>query len=286
MNGWLGLPRLYTTAKDASIFMLTANLQDAMAAESQNLVLEAFNANGSFGQALTADHSFLNKDLAMFYGVPAGSLGSAFVSVPYAGTGRDPGLLATGTILNGYARPGTDSPTQRGHMIRSRLLCQDIPPPPANVDTMLKASTQPETTRDHLIHDHEVGGCSSCHSLMDWIGFAFEHYDGFGRYRTSENGIPVVDTGTIFRDPQGRDVNVTGLSGPGSLSAYLAQNDDVNHCMLRYWTYYTYGSSTWAQDGCTYDAIDAEAQKGNFGLKSALMAILHAPNFTTRVQDR
>ena len=45
----------------------------------------------------------------------------------YAGlTTRDPGLLATGTILNGYARPDTDSPTQRGHLIRSRLLCQNI----------------------------------------------------------------------------------------------------------------------------------------------------------------
>jgi len=286
MNGWLGLPRLYTTAKDATIFVLTKTLQNAMAAESQNLLLEAFNANGSFGSALTADHSFLNKDLAQFYGFPIGNLGPALERVSYAGQSRDPGLLATGAFLNGYARPDADSPTQRGHMVRSRLLCQAVPPPPPNVDTMLKPSTQPETTRDHFINSHEVGACKSCHQQMDWIGFAFENYDAFGRYRTSENGLPVVDTATIFADPQGRDVNVTGVSGPGSLSAYLAASDDVNRCMLRYWTYYAYGSSSWAQDGCTYDAIDAETQRGSFGLKSALMAVLHAPNFTTRVQDK
>jgi hypothetical protein len=286
MNGWLGLPRLYTTAKDATIFVLTKTLEDEMALESQNLLLEAFNANGSFGSALIADHSFLNKDLASFYGLPTGNLGDSFVSVPYAGMSRDPGLLATATFLNGYARPNGDSPTQRGHMVRTRLLCQDIAPPPPNLDTMLKPSTQPETTRDHFINSHEVGVCATCHKQMDWIGFAFENYDEFGRYRSSDNGMPVVDTATVFGDPQGHDVNVTGVSGAGSLSAYLAQSDDVNRCMLRYWAYYAYGSSSWTQDGCTYDAIYGETQKGNFGLKSALLAIVHAQNFTTRVQDQ
>jgi hypothetical protein len=121
---------------------------------------------------------------------------------------------------------------------------------------------------------------------MDWIGFAFENYDGWGRYRTTDNGLPTVDTGTIYTDPEGKDDNITGLSGTGSLAAYLAQSDDVTRCMERYWTYYAYGSSSWSQDSCTYDAIYDESQTNGFGLKSVLMAIIHAPNFTTRVQDQ
>jgi hypothetical protein len=121
---------------------------------------------------------------------------------------------------------------------------------------------------------------------MDWIGFAFENYDGWGRYRTKDNGLPTLDTAIIYADPEGHDDNVTGLSGSGSLSAYLAGSDDVTHCMERYWTYYVYGSSSWSQDGCTYDAVYNESQSNGFGLKSTLMAILHAPNFTTRVQDQ
>ncbi len=285
MNGWLGLPRLYTTAKDATVFALSQSLQDDMATESQDLIVEAFNGAGSIGSVLTADHSFLNQELATYYGISASGLSTTFTAVPYAGTGRDPGLLGTGTILNGYARPGTDSPTQRGHMVRSRMLCQNISPPPPGLDTTFKPSATVETTRDHFINEHEQGQCGSCHKLMDWIGFAFENYDGWGRYRTTDNGLPVVDTATIYGDPQGKDVNVTGLSGAGSLAAYLAQSDDVTHCMMRYWTYFSYGSSTWAQDGCTYDSIYQEAQTNGFALKSVLMAILHAPNFTTRVQD-
>jgi hypothetical protein len=287
MNGWLGLPRLFTTAHDATVYQISATVQNEMQTESQDLIMEAFNGSGTFGSVLTADHSFLNADLAGFYGIPTNGLGTSFTSVKYAGlTSRDPGLLATGTILNGYARPDEDSPTQRGHLVRSRMLCQAISPPPPGLNTTFMPSTTVETTRDHFIKEHEQGGCIGCHKAMDWIGFAFENYDGWGRYRTTDNGLPTDDTAVIYSDPQGNDDNVTGLSGSGSLSAFLAGSDDVTHCMERYWTYYTYGSSSWAQDGCTYDSVYKESQSNGYSLKSTLMAIIHAPTFTTRVQDQ
>ena len=287
MNGWLGLNRLYVTAKDDTVFMLTQALRDDMANESQHLIAEAFNSGGSIGSVLVTDHTFLNAELAKFYGINASGLGTDFKSVPLsASSGRDPGLLATGTILNGYARPDISSPTQRGHLVRTRMLCQTVDPPPPNVDTTLKPSTQVETTRQHFENEHGVGTCKGCHALMDWIGFGFEQYDGFGRYRTTDNGLPIDASVELYADPQGNDVALPGLSGPGSLSEYLAGSDDVQRCMQRYWTYYAYGSSQWKQDACTYDAIYAEAAKGSFALKSVLKAIIHAQNFTSRVQDQ
>ena len=55
--------------------------------------------------------------------------------------------------------------------------------------------------------------------------------------------------------------------------------------MLRYWSYFAYGATSWSQDGCTYDSIYSEASSNSFGLKASLMAIIHAKNFTQRVQD-
>ena len=43
---------------------------------------------------------------------------------------------------------------------------------------------------------------------MDWIGFAFENYDGWGRYRTTDNGLPTDDTATIYSAP-GRGTTTT-----------------------------------------------------------------------------
>lgn len=287
MKGWLGLDRLYTTAKDDTVFKLTQSLRDDMAEEAQSLIVEAFNQGGSLGSLFAADHTFLNKELADFYGFDSSGLGTSFQSVPVPpGAPRDSGLLATGAILNGYARPDASSPTQRGHLVRTRILCQDIGAPPSNLDVTLKPSTMAETTRQHMEREHSVGICYSCHGLMDWVGFGFEHYDAFGRWRDEDNGFPVDDSVTVYSDPEGNDVSLQGLSGPGSLGEYLAGSDDANRCMLRYWSYFAFGSSSWSQDACTYDSIYQEAQAGNFSLKTELMAIIHAANFTSRVKDQ
>ena len=79
---------------------------------------------------------------------------------------------------------------------------------------------------------------------------------------------------------------IDGLSGPQGLQTYLAKSDDVKTCLVRYWSYYAFGSASWAQDGCTYDAIRADAASKSYSLKSVLTAILHSPRFTTRVNDQ
>ena len=287
MTGWLGLDRLYTTAHDDTVLMMSKSVRDAMNMESQSLIMEAFNNGGSLSSVLTADHTFLNTELATFYGLPTTGLSTTMKSVSLAGsTARDPGLLATGTILNGYARPETSSPTQRGHMVRSRMLCQDVNPPPPNLDTTFHPATTTQTTRQRFEQTHDQGACYTCHQFMDWIGFGFEAYDGFGRHRATENGLPVDSSLTVFSDPQGKNVSLTGLTGTNSLASYLAASDDVKRCMMRYWSYYAYGASSWSQDACTYDTIYTEASKGSFGLKASLMAIIHAKNFIQRVQDQ
>ncbi len=288
MTGWLGLDRVYTTAKNDTVFMLTNAMRDNMAAETRSLILEAFDGAGSFSTLLTADHSFLNQDLANYYGLDATGLSTALVSVPFTpNRKRDTGLLAHGTILNGYARPDASSPTQRGHLVRSRILCQAVPPPPANVDATLKPATTAKTTRQHIEGEHSLGACDTCHKLMDPIGFGFEHYDGFGRYRDVENGVPIDASGTLV-DVNARDGSPTfnGLAGPSGLATYLADSDDVRQCLIRYWSYYSYGSPSWTQDACTYNSIYKEAASQGFALRAVLTGIIHAPTFTRRVQDR
>ena len=90
----------------------------------------------------------------------------------------------------------------------------------------------------------------------------------------------------MYSDPAGASPNVNGLIGSTGLASYLGANDAVKKCMQRYWAYFAYGSSSWSQDACTYDAIYQEASSNNFSLKGTLMAIVHAKNFTQRVQDQ
>jgi len=285
-TGWMGLDRLATNAKDNTIFMLTDALRADMMSETTNLVVDTFTNGGTLGDLFSADHSFLNKELATFYGINTNGLGTSFSRVSYPmGGPRDRGILAHGSILNGYARPDISSPTQRGHLVRSRLLCQDVPPPPANLDTKLHAPTSATPTTRAQYEQHVTQSpCDQVHTLMDPIGFGFENYDGFGRYRTTQNGTAIDASNVIYQaGSTGQDLKGANLT---DLGMTLASSNDVKMCGARYWAYYAYGSVSWDQDGCTYDAIRTEAAAGNYSLKSVLKAIIHASHFTTRVQDK
>jgi len=291
MSGWLGLDRLQTTVKDDKVQKLTAEQRADMATETKKFILDIWgaSANNTVGDLFSANYSFLNQNLASYYKLDASGLSTTFSKVTLP-SGRDSGILAQASVLVGYARADLSSPTQRGHLVRSRLLCQDVPPPPPGVDTKFVPNANLKTTREqylagHAAPDHQP--CYSCHRVMDPIGVAFEHYDAFGNYRTTENGEPIDATGTIYSaSAQDGDVAIDGLSGPEGLQTYLAKSENVKKCMVRYWSYYAFGVASWAQDGCTYDAIRTEAASNSYSLKSVLSAILHSPRFTTRVNDQ
>jgi len=113
--------------------------------------------------------------------------------------------------------------------------------------------------------------------VMDRIGFAFENYDVVGRYRTEENGIAVDPSGEIAGDG-------FTFKSLGELNSHLASNENVRDCMVRFMSYFAYGATGWADDGCTHDAITTEAKGSNWSIRGVLTAITHAPHFTTRVQ--
>jgi hypothetical protein len=276
-SGWLGLDRVQTSVKDDTVFKLPQTLRDSMFGETRAFLLDAFNSNAPVGALFSAKDTFLNAELATYYGVTSGApaQGAGFQKVTGGGGAkRDGGLLGQGAILTGWADAGTSSPVLRGKLVRTRLLCQAMPPPPANVDTKLKPSAMAQTTRQHFEQHIQNASCSACHKLMDPIGYGFEHYDAFGRWRDQDNGFPVDATGTISSVKEGTVM----FDGVAQLSTYLAASDDVKQCYARYLAYYAYGKSAWPQDACTYDAIS----KGAGGLRDVLMGVVHAPHFTTR----
>ncbi len=279
MRGWLQLNRLVTSVKDNTVFTLPDELRKDMMSETQALILDtAFTQNGTFSNLLQADYTYVNSGLAAHYGL-GGAGGTELTRVQITPGQRDRGILAHGSFLTGHGGAKLSSPTQRGKMVRTRLLCQPLEPPPPGVDPNVKPLETPATTRETLAN-HTAGTCNGCHKYMDNIGVGFEHYDTFGRWRNDENGLPLDVTGTIIEPPTGSDVN---FSGATELADYLAASEDVKACMVRYWSYYAFGG-TWKEDGCTYEKVQQEAAVDEYRLKSVWLALTRAPHFTRRVQ--
>jgi Protein of unknown function (DUF1592)/Protein of unknown function (DUF1588)/Protein of unknown function (DUF1595)/Protein of unknown function (DUF1585) len=283
MDGWLGLDRVLTTVKDQSVYgALDDNLRQSMYAESRALVIDTmFTQHGTLADLLTADHTFLDQRLAGFYGLAANGGGDS-VRVSLAPAQRDLGILAHASLMTAFSTSTSSSPVQRGKLVRTRLLCQNLPPPPGNLPTALvPPSGQPQTTRQRFEGHDTVQPCAGCHTMIDPVGFAFEQYDGIGQRRTQENGINVDTSGQILSPDGAAPVPLAGFA---DLTTYLAASDQVKQCMVRYWSYYAFASVSWAQDGCTQDAIYQQAAAGGFTLESVLRAIVRSPHFTTRVQ--
>jgi hypothetical protein len=264
MSGWLGLDRLYTNVKDNTMQALTDAQRDQMAAETKKFILDIWG-----GSTMNTVGNLFDRETS---------------------NSHDSGILGQKSILIGYSRSNSSSPTQRGHLVRARLLCQDVPPPPDGLDVKFTQNAQFKTTREQYLNSHAAPDhqpCYGCHRAMDPIGVAFEHYDAFGNYRTDENGVTIDATGTIYSASKADgDVPIDGLSGPQGLQTYLAQSDEVKSCLVRYWSYYAFGSAGWTEDACTYDAIRKEAASQSYSLKSVLMGIIKTKRFTSRVNDQ
>jgi hypothetical protein len=275
VDGWTGIDRVLSTVKDQAVYgRLDDALRRSMYAETRSLFLEVFSGQGGLAELFLADHTFLDQNLAGFYGL--GGTGRITIDPGQ----RDRGLLAHASLLTAFGTANSSSPVQRGKLIRTRFMCETLPPPPGGLATAISPpSGQPQTTRQRFEEHEKNEPCASCHKLMDPVGFAFEGYDGIGQRRSSENGLPIDTSGRVASQSGGADVPLAGLP---DLATYLAESAQAKRCLVRYWSYYAFASVSWAQDGCTQDAIYDDAAAHGFSLESVMRAIVHAPHFTTR----
>ncbi|HEY0715424.1 MAG TPA: DUF1592 domain-containing protein [Polyangia bacterium] len=278
-RGWLGIDRLEAAAKDDTVFPFPPELRRDLVGETEALFTDVFDRNATLKELLTTPVSFVNASLSKYYGINSGAGGAGYIRVMRPVAQRDPGVLGHGSVLATHATGPLSSPVKRGKLIRTRLLCQPLPPPPQDVDTVLEPATASQTTRERYLQHTKDPACAGCHKVMDPIGFGFERYDGFGRRRDTENGVAVDATGTLS-GVGSADIAFNGVS---ELSNALADSQEVKSCLVRYWSYFAYGVASWKEDACTQSTLLEEANKNQFSLKGVLMAIIHSPHFTRRV---
>jgi hypothetical protein len=271
---WLVIDDLATRAKMDPTNQLTDAIRTAMLREPVLMFMNVLRSDAKVSELFTASYTFLDQSLAGYYQL--GGAGGTFQRVELPPGTRARGILGDGALLTRHSLADRSSPTQRGKLVRERLLCEEITPPPANVDTNLPPPMGALTTRQRMKQHTDNPFCSSCHSLIDPVGFAFEHFDGFGRKRDQENGVAIDASGALSGMAEG-DIALDGLD---SLSTYLSNSPQVAKCLVRYISYNAYGI-----DHCSETAIHDDLAASNGSLKSIVMAVIHAPQFTTRSPD-
>ncbi len=174
-------------------------IRDAMVTEVELLLDDiVWTRDADLRELYTADYTYVNGDLAGYYGVNPPASGWKKVTLP--ADQERAGFLSSGAFLARAGHSITTSPTKRGVFIRDRVLCQVVPPPDADVNPSFKQPNpnDPPKTTKQIVEEHmKEKRCAKCHALFDPYGLALEHYDTVGRYRAIDAGKPVDSSGSI-----------------------------------------------------------------------------------------
>jgi hypothetical protein len=254
---WLNLDQVAERPKDTMVYPeWTDAVKTAAAAEVRSFISNiVFDGDGKFTSLLLGTNTFVNQPLASLYGM-RNVTGTNMVPAMLDGNQRA-GLLTRIGFLAVTGATNASHPIKRGHKVHERLLCLTLPPPPNNVPPA-KPPTAAGTTRQHVEEHGKMPCAVACHSIMDPIGFAFEHYDGIGKYRDQDNGLPIDSTGSIDLDNMKKP-----FTDAKSLSQVLASSTEVAQCFATQWLRFGFKRNDTTADRASLEAVDAAFAKSN-----------------------
>ncbi len=223
----------------------------ALATETSLFLTDAWNSGPTLAALLTAPVTFADSSLAAFYGLPDPG-GTGYQRIALDPT-RAAGMLTQGAFLAVHAKADQTSPVLRGKFVRAQLFCRPPPPPPPTIVVAPPPVDPRLPTRARFAQHTADPVCAGCHTLMDPIGFAFEHEDAAGVWRDTDADQPVDATGALT----GTDVD-GDLDGMPSLAGKLAGSAEVASCAATQWFRYAFGrSEQTASDLCAISALAA-----------------------------
>lgn len=179
------------------------------------------------------DETYVDAALAEHYGLeaPTGERGWVRYDDERAG------ILSHGAVLAAFSKFTDTSPTQRGIFVRTRLMCDVIDSPPANVDVDQPPMGAPDDCKTDRYLAHMGGsGCVGCHSQMDPIGFGLERYDIAGRFREHDDDREDCRLDGIGNLPGGAT-----FSGPKQLAELLTERKEIQSCAVEQLFNYSIG---------------------------------------------
>jgi len=275
---------LEETSKDPTLYPeYDPGLRAAMRTETEELVRDTFVRGGSFADLFTTTRAYVNGPLAEVYGVSGPTTADDWQWVDLNAAERA-GILTRAAFETVFSSATVQSPIRRGVYVIEELFCNELGTPPPNAsDTSVvggevttdTGETVVRSVREDVTVRTSEGVCVSCHSVINPVGFAFEHYDGIGRYRTEEltSGRPLDSSGVL----SGTDVD-GDIANATELSARIASSARARECFAKRWFTSAMGRAPQALDTCSVQEI-AERFSGSGSMRDLMIAIVESDAF-------
>ena len=227
--------------------------------------------DGTLKTLYTAPYAFVNKDLAAIYGVAPPA--TAFGKVMLDPTQRA-GIFTQVSFLGGIEDTVADNPIYRGLAVYTKALCgtmkgPDFMPPPVNF-------IAGATTRKSYDTHGQMACASMCHSVFDPPGFAFENYDGVGRWRSNDESANPIDASGSLPDGS-KFAGVAGLQ-----QALLSHPESFVTTLSEKLLTYGLGRGVGSYDAPAVRKIVRESQAKDFRFSSVILGVVNSTPFQMR----
>jgi len=136
--------------------------------ELSEFVKDSLANNVPVTSFVNGKRGFVHKDNFDKYGLSASTSSSPVVAVTWPANSARRGVLGEELLIDATRHPDPSRRSIfRGHLVQSSLLCNDIPPPPPELQAL--AGEVSDRTADPR--------CKTCHLLMEPVGAAFAALD-------------------------------------------------------------------------------------------------------------
>jgi Protein of unknown function (DUF1588)/Protein of unknown function (DUF1592)/Protein of unknown function (DUF1585) len=271
------LEGMETLNKDSAIYpyFIGAAASDAREQTLRTVVDHLMVRNEDYRDLFTSSKTFLSASLGVIYDVPVMRGWTPYEFPPEA---HRAGILTQPSFLAMNSHATRSSATFRGKALRESILCQTVPPPPANVDFGAVENPDPslKTARDRINFHLKNPVCAGCHKITDPIGLAFEKFDGTGRYRETENGAQIDTSGAY----DGK--TYSGIEGLGQA---LHDSPALPACLVRRIFSYATAALVPVSEKSTLDKINKDFSASGYRLRPLLRKIVMDPAFSYVNQD-
>ncbi len=275
VSQWLGLARLDAVRRDGLAIDGGERLRRSAEAFIDAVL---FEEDGRLETLLTASWTIADGPVAELLDVP-GPMGDVLSRVELDPAERA-GLLTHPALLSLNAQASSSDPIRRGVWVLDRLLCDDLPTPPAGI-------TPPEpsagaTTRERFAAHTAQAACRGCHERIDPIGFGFERYDQLGRHRTEEAGRPIDAHGAVIAgmgDASGE------FDGAVELAHRLGTSAHVEACFATQAYRFAYGRRELGDEDCALAALASRFRRSGGDVRELAIALVTSDAFRTRRVD-
>ncbi len=247
------------------------NIDAAMRAETAMFFRHILDNNLPPQEFLSAEYTFLNRELALHYGLPPREgVELRQVLLP---KGERGGLLGHASFLTASANGVDTSPVVRGVYVQEKLLGYTPPPPPPDVPLIEPDASGATTIREQLAMHRANATCASCHQKIDPYGFALENFDAIGGWRKNYSQDLKIDSSGAL--PTGE--KFTGITDFRKL--LIERHKQFTRSLTEKLMTYAVGRTSELADLAAIDGIMNDLSSRNGGFKDLVRAVVLSESF-------